>query len=181
MALSDIPDGSRVLLDPSVFLLAITTRVSGTADPSSSECYWLLQRCRTQAIQGIVSTISLTRLWKQLEAIALLKTETDQDEAVHQTIVKGVPSGVDQFDFAGRVLELATSSLCVATIERQDFSRAIELTRGLYFEIDSALSVAAVEREYGASFAVATATENFDHVDRAGRCQFEVFRAGDVA
>lgn len=47
-----------------------------------------------------------------------------------------------------------------------------QLTNGLLFDIDSALPVAAVEREYDDIFCVATATSNFDGLVGSRRSEF---------
>jgi hypothetical protein len=180
VSLSEIPEGSRVIIDPSIFLFAITAASSGVAEARSAQCYWFLDRCRVRTVLGIISTVTLVRLWKQLEAIAALKTGDLQDAAKHQALVCGVPTDAPQLNFAARVVELAATSLSIVTVQREDFSRAADLTRGLFFDIDSALTVAAVEREYRDSFHVATATSNFDTIHASRRCEFELFRPTDI-
>lgn len=180
MSLSEIPEGSRVIIDPSIFLFAITAASSGVAEARSAQCYSFLDRCRVRAILGIISTVTLVRLWKQLEAIAALKTGDPQDAAKHQALVCGVPTDAPQINFSSRIVELAGTSLSIVTVQREDFSRAADLTRGLLFDIDSALTVAAVEREYRDSFHVATATSNFDVFHVSGRCEFELYRPTDI-
>jgi hypothetical protein len=180
VSLPEIPEGSRVIIDPSIFLFAITAAPNGVAEARSAQCYWFLDRCRVRAILGIISTVTLVRLWKQLETIAALKTGDRQGTAKHQTLVCGVPTDTPQLNFAARVVELAATSLSIVTVQREDFARAADLTRGLVFDIDSALTVAAVEREYQDSFHVATATSNFDVLHVSGRCKFELHRPTDI-
>lgn len=181
MSLSDIPEGSRVLIDPSIFLYAITAAPTGVAEARSTECYWLLDRCRTRAVLGIISTATLTRLWKQLEAIAVLKNGDSRDTAKRQALICGVPADAPQLNFAARIVELAATNLVILTIQREDFARAGELSSGLLFDIDSALTVAAVEREYNDTFCVATATSNFDALVGSRRSEFlSLYRPSDV-
>jgi hypothetical protein len=180
VSLSEVPEGSRVIIDPSIFLFAITAASSGVAEARSAQCYWFLDRCRVRAILGIISTVTLARLWKQLETIAALKTGGRQGAAKHQALVCGVPTDAPQLNFAARVVELAATSLSIVTVQREDFSRAADLTRGLLFDIDSALTIAAFEREYRDSFHVATATSNFDVLHVSGRCEFELYRPTDI-
>jgi hypothetical protein len=169
-----------VLIDPSVFIFAITSAIPGRADPFSQQCYWLLHRCRVRSVQGLVSTLTLARIWKQLEALAMVKQSQLQENAIQHTLVRGFPAISEAFAFGSRVAELAASSLSIISIERQDFEHALALTRNQCLDIDSALTLAAAERDYGPRVQVATGLGNFDRLKMAGRIDFELFRAGDV-
>lgn len=110
----------------------------------------------------------------------MIKQAPYPGEAVQEALVRGFRAYNEAFDYGTRVAELAASSISIVTVERQDFAHAVELTRSHYLDIDSALTLAAVEREYGPRVQVATGMGNFDSLKASGTFNFDLFRARDV-
>jgi hypothetical protein len=110
----------------------------------------------------------------------MIKEAPHTEEAVQKALVRGFRANNEAFDYGTRVAELAASSISIVTVEREDFGHAVELTRSRYVDIDSALTLAATEREYGPCAQVATGVANFDSLKASGTLNFDLFRARDV-
>lgn len=177
---AQIKDGDRVVIEPTILVFAVVTAKPGTTQPFSVECERLMKRCRVKEVQGIISSLALTRFWKELEALSFIKSGSSIRDAAQKAIIEGSTAGVAGLDAGKRVLALAESSLSVVTVEREDYRQAVELTRDLVCGIDAALTIAAVERVYGQTFGVATALDHFKSLHDSGRCKFEIFQPTDA-
>ena len=110
----------------------------------------------------------------------MIKTSPYADAAIQEALVRGFRSNNEVFDYGSRVAELAASSLSIISVMREDFAHAAELTRSHFIDIDSALTLAAAEREYGPRVQVVTALGNFDSLKASGTIDFKLFRVRDV-
>ena len=165
MTLTDIPDGSSVLLDTNIVLYASAQR--------SLECAGLLERIACGAVEGIMTTVTLGELchrWMMQECkdrgMALggnpARAMSEKRHLISQLTV-----------YHSLTTSLIHGSFSLRTVEPLDFVLALQLQKRWGLLTNDSLQLALAER-FGL-VEIATADTHFDTVQG-----FIVYKPGDL-
>lgn len=164
MILSDLSEGSSVLIDANILIYA--------KRGVSEQCRELLFRCASKAVNGILTTLILGEVWhrrmmQESQGLGISGSNPARVLGEKRDEIRKLEV------YRRDVLALLSGELLVAAIEREDFAVALELQGRYGLLTNDSLNLAAAKR-LGVR-AIATADAYFDEV--AG---ITTFRPSDV-
>ncbi len=164
MSLTEIPEGSRVLLDANILLYGIRR--------ASLQSFKLLQRCEAGSLYGTITTVILAEIQhRRMIEEAQLQGFVSSNPARG---LSGKPEIIRQLvDYADEIRALLGGGLTIETVQPEDFFVALELQIQFGLMTNDSLNLALAKRK-GIPL-IATADRGFDSVKG-----FKIYRPTDL-